>query len=531
MVENQARGLHKETCPNLGGSLFFMSMEEQRIYTDATISKSMDGENWETDEHGNPVIIIEASNENLDYDGERVLRDALMGSKDYFLQNGVVSFDHKHIPGRDKFDYDPDWNAEKYILGKPLDAWEGPNKKGVMTVFVKAALARSNSIAKEIIGKLRDGIGTVFASVGGRKVKKEARLDTATYRDIPTIVGVDWDEIALTYKPVNQTLGNTELSYPPSVFVKSLTAGSSANPYSMGSGGNTLQAQSLGENAVDALKEKFKGMTKEEIAEYLEGHGLSRGQSKKVLGVLVNKSIIGETTMAENDVNEDVNAVESSTDELLKAITELGDGELSKAKKMEDGDYTFKGGYGYMKKADGTYEKMDDDAPDFKVEIETDDDEDEDEKTSKSLDDPEFIDATEDVLALKKSVRALEGTVNGLASMLKSMQDTADKQSTVMTTMAKCIVEDSAMIKSIHGAPAPRTASVKDLKTAPRFQKSQLENLAKVDSAVTLIKSMVEAGIDGVTQSRANTAFRRGGIAQVARDVPQVAKLFIKEAE
>ena len=101
-----------------------------RIYTEAMISKSLDtsGE-WEQDENGNPIVIIEASNDNLDYQEERVLRSALMNKKDYFLQNGVISYDHKHLQNPDNYKYDPEWNEEKYILGKPLDAWEGTAAK------------------------------------------------------------------------------------------------------------------------------------------------------------------------------------------------------------------------------------------------------------------------------------------------------------------------------------------------------------------------------------------------------------------
>jgi hypothetical protein len=49
-----------------------------------------------TDENGNWVFDVEASNENLDFEGQRVLQNALLNSKDYFLTNGVVSKDHLH---------------------------------------------------------------------------------------------------------------------------------------------------------------------------------------------------------------------------------------------------------------------------------------------------------------------------------------------------------------------------------------------------------------------------------------------------
>lgn len=507
-----------------------MRMEEQRIYTDAYISKSMNGNEWETDENGNPIVIIQASNENLDYQGERVLRSALMASKDYLLQNGVISFDHKHLSSEKIYEFDPKWNPEKYILGKPMEVWEAPNEDGIMTVFAKAVLSKSNSIAREIIGKLKDKIATVKASVGGRLAKKEMRLDTKTFTDVPTIVGVLWDEIALTYKPVNQTLGASSLSYPPVSFVKSLTAGNTANPEAMGTGGNTLQTQSLEGDAVRVLKEKFKGMSLEEIVGYLQLNGLSLGQSKKMAGVLINKSIIGGPSMADDNVTDDVNTVESSTDELLKALSELpdGDGEqLTKAmKKMKDGKYVFKGGYGYLLKADGSYEKMDDDAPDYKEEAE----EEKNGGVEKSLgqEAPAMYDATEDVMELKKSVAVLQGQNKDMASVMKSMEDTINKQSAVLSAIGNQIISDSGMIKAIHDAPVPRTASVKDIRTAPRFEKSQVDRLANV-TAGQLVKSMIDAGINPNTQAQANKAFRRGKMLQVVKEVPEVAALFVKE--
>jgi hypothetical protein len=44
-----------------------------------------------TDKEGNFIFDVEASNENLDLEGERTLQRALLGTKDYFLTNGVIS--------------------------------------------------------------------------------------------------------------------------------------------------------------------------------------------------------------------------------------------------------------------------------------------------------------------------------------------------------------------------------------------------------------------------------------------------------
>ena len=50
----------------------------------------------ERDPDGNVIFTVEASNENLDLEQQRVLQAALLQSKNYFLKGGVVSKDHKH---------------------------------------------------------------------------------------------------------------------------------------------------------------------------------------------------------------------------------------------------------------------------------------------------------------------------------------------------------------------------------------------------------------------------------------------------
>ncbi len=89
-----------------------------------------------TDENGNWVFDVEASNENLDLEGQRVLQNALLNSKEYFLTNGVVSKDHLHQrrnkDGRTLFD-------ESYVIGEPKKVYV---QDGV--VRVQGCLYKSN---------------------------------------------------------------------------------------------------------------------------------------------------------------------------------------------------------------------------------------------------------------------------------------------------------------------------------------------------------------------------------------------------
>jgi hypothetical protein len=496
----------------------------ERIYAEAYITKSLGNKGtWETDDKGNPIVIIEASNEDLDYQGESVLQTALLNSKEYFLQNGVVSYDHKHLPSPEVYKYDPEWNAEKYVLGKPLSAKPGINKDGKATVFVKAALYKSNKIAQEIISKLADGIGTVKASVGGRRVVKEDRFNPTTLSAVPTIVSVDWDEVALTYKPVNQTLGPTVLS--PSAFVKSLTAGSSVNPATM-DGGNALQTQgSIG--LVESLGEKIrsKKISIDQVIDYLDDSGASDARKTEIIEMLT-KYVKGEVMDGENK-DTDTN-VQKSTDELLKALDSL-----EKAKSdMGDGAYIRKGGHFYKKGANGKMQKVDEDAPEWE------DDDDNGGDMGKSIDGAvsvatdtgeDIIDVTEVFGEMEKSLGEQASEIKELGEMVKSLSVMVKNQNEVLSAMGKVVVEDNGLLKAMGDAPQPRITQ-NNLNVQPRFkmEKSLEEKVAKL-TPQRLAKSMVDNGVDGVTQSQVNVLARRGNMVAVAQAFPEVIEKAVKE--
>ena len=98
---------------------------ENRIYLELNLQKSI-----QTDKNGNWIIEAEASNENLDFQEQVVLKDALVKSSDYFLQNGVISYDHRHLQEKE--------NPERYIIGEPL----GVRSEGKRT-FVKQTAQHS----------------------------------------------------------------------------------------------------------------------------------------------------------------------------------------------------------------------------------------------------------------------------------------------------------------------------------------------------------------------------------------------------
>jgi hypothetical protein len=446
-----------------------------KLYCEATIQKSLvNGQEWETDENGNPIVLIEASNDNLDFQEERVLQDALMGSKDYFLKNGVISYDHMHLPSEDNYKKDPEWNEEKYILGHPLDAFM---ENGV--VKVKAALYKSVDRAKEIIKKLTDGAKTVKASVGGRRPTKINKYDYDLMKDIPTIIKVLWDEVALTYKPVNQTLGPTILS--PKEFVKSLTAGNSVDPGAM-TDGNALQYQSVdGRGVVQSLLSDISfgevEDSKEAIAR-LMNNGYSEEQAKEIIGALINNNLIGDVLMA-GEKEDMAKAIDDSTDALLKAIAASKDDKEVK----EDDDEMKKA----KKKAPEVAEEKDEDLFEDDEEEKEDDDEDDEE------------DVTEDIEKMGKSIETLRTENQKLGKMVKSLGADLKQVKDIVSALGENGLAVSKMVKSIADAPLPRKSET-EITPVNRFAKSVGDGLSKMtkDQIRALGRKAVTSGLADV---------------------------------
>jgi hypothetical protein len=184
---------------------------ENEIFLNLVIRKS----NEETDENGNFIFEVEASNENLDLQDQIVVQRALLDSKEHFLSNGVVSFDHLHKRrGTDgQIISDP-----TMIIGEPVEV----RMEGTKTI-VRGILYKSNEIAKDIWKKLKDKSKRVKASVGGifPKVVRDAKSGKEK------IVRVLWNDLALTFSPVNSTVAPAfAKSYlEPFELVKALSAG------------------------------------------------------------------------------------------------------------------------------------------------------------------------------------------------------------------------------------------------------------------------------------------------------------------
>jgi len=170
--------------------------------------------------NGQWILFAQASNESKDQEEERIVMKALTEAKDYFLGHGIISWDHQH-----KITRDP-----KFIIGEPIDVAFNDKRQ----TLVKALLYQKNEIAQNLWKNIESGAKILGSSIGGGVIQKSK----------DKILRVIWNELAITYKPVNdETLGSIQL-IPFSEFAKALMAGSGVNAANY-TGGRALSGESL----------------------------------------------------------------------------------------------------------------------------------------------------------------------------------------------------------------------------------------------------------------------------------------------
>ena len=192
-----------------------------------------------------------------------------------YLKKGIISWDHLHKSTGDA----------GFIIGEPLDV-----KFGKGSTFVKAKLYKTVEKAQRVVDLLKGGCTRLGASIGGF-IRETVKLG----KSVKGISRIIWDEVAVTYKPVNDfTRGNVSL-IPIGAFAKALAAGAGAGFDSVG--GRAMIPESLQGSTikVDKLMKEFvwrlgKGdiKSKEDFQDFLEYHEVPflYGHLSKVL---VNK--------------------------------------------------------------------------------------------------------------------------------------------------------------------------------------------------------------------------------------------------
>ncbi|MDR0583271.1 MAG: hypothetical protein LBG57_02835 [Treponema sp.] len=267
----------------------FNAEEHDEIFLQMQLNKAL-----QRDSDGNVIFTVEASNENLDLEGQRVLQSALLSAKDYFLKSGVVSKDHKHRRMKDDGTFDI---YEDYVIGEPLDVFTN----GTSTL-VKGKLYANNEYARQFIKLLDAGSSRVKASVGGLVPRIKKTLENG--RKVGQVVSVLWDDLSLTIAPVNPTV-EPAVSMAKSLssfeFVKALSAGYGTDSAAF-SGGRALQKEDVGhEKVLLSLNEKVIAALVGAIADgnitgldeaesFLADYGISNADARDIVRAVVKKS-------------------------------------------------------------------------------------------------------------------------------------------------------------------------------------------------------------------------------------------------
>lgn len=217
------------------------------------------------EEDGHRYLYLEASDESVDHQNEKILQSALADSADYFLRHGNIDISHYTLIGL-KHNIP---NHLSYEVGKPREV-----KLGKGSTFVKAELYQSANGGTSAQAENADMVWksltmqkppmSWFPSVGGSVLDKGPAFDPETHEQITVVRKVRWNNIGLDRTPVNRSVPEVSLT-PLGTFAKSmgaivllaktLTAGYGTDSAQL-SGGAALRRQSL--HGVPAIYEDFR---------------------------------------------------------------------------------------------------------------------------------------------------------------------------------------------------------------------------------------------------------------------------------
>ena len=392
-----------------------------KIFLQMQLAKSL-----ERDLDGNVIFTVEASNENLDIEGQRVLQAALLNTKDYFLKSGVVSKDHKHRKMNKNGTFDID---EDYVIGEPMDVFVD----GTSTL-VRGKLYVDNEYAQKFIKLLDAGSSRVKASVGGLVPRVKKVLENG--REVGNIESVLWDDLALTIAPVNPTV-EPAVSMAKSLtsveFVKALSAGYGTDSAAF-TGGRALQKEdvehekillSVNDQAIASLVGAIAdgdvtGL--DEALAFLSDYGISKADGYDIARSVCNKSNLFTEVfpMAKSSLWDKIKS------DLRKSIS---------GKKPEDDDEPSQSG-------------EDED-------IEGDDDEDGD-----------FEDAGPVVKALTDKIGELQTAIDTMVKAQAIVLERVEKSETMQKSLGEGILAIMDRTEEVISSPAPRRGAVTQLEAA-----------------------------------------------------------------
>ena len=189
-------------------------------------------------------VFCEPSNEKWDIDQERVLKKALVTSKDHFLTHGNLDMQHLTLYGYKMGIKHP----ELYEVGIPAEVKIEPK------LLVKGLLHRGESeICRqaELFWQALDAGHRFYPSVGGYFPQKRP-VGTDGKAEIHSVV---WNNIGFAKEPRNHAVPSLT-TIPPAEFLKAVTAGYGTDSATL-TGGAALRKQSLHGHVHDPIGEHW----------------------------------------------------------------------------------------------------------------------------------------------------------------------------------------------------------------------------------------------------------------------------------
>lgn len=173
------------------------------------------------EEGGQRFIFCEAANEAWDQQRERIMKAALLGSRDLFLRHGNLDLDHLTMVGH-KLGIE---NPHIYELGQPVEVREGD-----FGVFVKGRIYEkgpNKDIADYFWKSLTESEPPMRwqTSVGGTPVERRTVLDPHSAKPRRIITKAKWVNLAFSKQPVNLSMPSGVSVQPIGAFVKSVLFG------------------------------------------------------------------------------------------------------------------------------------------------------------------------------------------------------------------------------------------------------------------------------------------------------------------
>jgi hypothetical protein len=374
------------------------------------------------DEFGNVIFEIEASNENLDAEGQRVLQTALLKNTAYFLKNGVVSKDHKHRT----FNQNGTYNIhEEFIIGEPLDVYT----KGTST-RIKGKLFPNNEYAQKFIKLLEAGSSRVKASVGGLFPKIKKVIESG--KEVGEIVSVLWDDLALTITPVNPTVehGVSMAKSLSSVeFVKALSAGHGTDSATF-TGGRALTKEDVG------YAKNLLTVNEKVIA--------------SLVGALADGDVTGEDEAEAFLI--DFGISKSDACEIVQAVCRKSNLFMEVFPMARKAGQTWDEIRNFLSKSFGGGKPENDDVPD--------------EIGGEPTDNGEgFVDATDALNKAIEKIEALEGTIEIMAKSLVATLEKLEQSEVMQKSMGQGILALMERTEEVIASPSPRKGAVTQLET------------------------------------------------------------------